>query len=464
MDLKSRRQQLGLFVIGGTVMLSILAVFFGGKPTLFQRRDHYTIIFDDAPGVNPGTPVRKSGVRIGEVESVELDDVRRIVRVRISVDPKYTLRDNEQPGITLDFLSRDTTIDFRPIGEDRPRLRPTPPPTTPPTGTAPQSKAAIVPTKFVQGEPVGPPAPVPTGKPIPPGSEIKGVVPPDVRQMLREASEVLPSAQMSLNQIRKSVERFERVAPILEDTLREYAELARAAREMVPEVRRTNDDLQVVISRAAKLESEMTKALDEAMDAVRQYKRLGERVDVIVQTNREDIDRVIRNAADLTQRIVALLNEDNQKNFSAGLKNLQSMTKNLDELSTQLRTRTLPQLDGVLLNIQQLSKPLADRADRLVRNLDSTLEGLARTAGAFGDAFAGQNGAFQRFLADPAIYNNLNDASLMVTRILPRVDRILKDFEVFADKIARHPETIGVGGAVRPSAGLKDPPGAPLQR
>ena len=30
--------------------------------------------------------------------------------------------------------------------------------------------------------------------------------------------------------------------------------------------------------------------------------------------------------------------------------------------------------------------------------------------------------------------------------------------EVFADKIARHPESIGLGGAVRPSAGLKDMP------
>jgi phospholipid/cholesterol/gamma-HCH transport system substrate-binding protein len=42
--------------------------------------------------------------------------------------------------------------------------------------------------------------------------------------------------------------------------------------------------------------------------------------------------------------------------------------------------------------------------------------------------------------------------------MVPRFDRILRDFEVFADKIARHPESIGVGGAVRPSAGLKESP------
>jgi hypothetical protein len=44
----------------------------------------------------------------------------------------------------------------------------------------------------------------------------------------------------------------------------------------------------------------------------------------------------------------------------------------------------------------------------------------------------------------------------------PRIDRILKDFETFADKLARHPEAIGLGGVVWPGSGLKDPP-TPVQ-
>ena len=36
--------------------------------------------------------------------------------------------------------------------------------------------------------------------------------------------------------------------------------------------------------------------------------------------------------------------------------------------------------------------------------------------------------------------------------------------EVFADKIARRPELIGIGGALRPSAGLKELPGVPSYR
>jgi hypothetical protein len=49
-----------------------------------------------------------------------------------------------------------------------------------------------------------------------------------------------------------------------------------------------------------------------------------------------------------------------------------------------------------------------------------------------------------------------------VLKLLPRIDRILKDFETFADKLARHPEAIGIGGVVHPSDGLKNAPTPPI--
>jgi hypothetical protein len=40
--------------------------------------------------------------------------------------------------------------------------------------------------------------------------------------------------------------------------------------------------------------------------------------------------------------------------------------------------------------------------------------------------------------------------------MLPRLDRALRDVEIFADKLARHPNLLGIGGAVRPSSGVKE--------
>jgi len=61
-------------------------------------------------------------------------------------------------------------------------------------------------------------------------------------------------------------------------------------------------------------------------------------------------------------------------------------------------------------------------------------------------------------LTDPSLYRNLNEAADKLNKLLPRVDYILRDVEIFADKIARHPESLGIGGAVHPSSGLKEAP------
>jgi phospholipid/cholesterol/gamma-HCH transport system substrate-binding protein len=70
-------------------------------------------------------------------------------------------------------------------------------------------------------------------------------------------------------------------------------------------------------------------------------------------------------------------------------------------------------------------------------------------------AFQGTNGTLSALLNDPTLYNNLNDVACMMKQIMPRLDRAMRDVEMFADKIARRPESLGVGGALSPSNGLK---------
>jgi phospholipid/cholesterol/gamma-HCH transport system substrate-binding protein len=104
---------------------------------------------------------------------------------------------------------------------------------------------------------------------------------------------------------------------------------------------------------------------------------------------------------------------------------------------------------------------MADRSDSVMRNLD---EGATRLNQAMTDVrelmrVVGQSdGTLRRFLDDPALYNNLNEASCGLVRLMPRIERILRDMEVFSDKIARHPESLGLGGVVSPSSGLKTVP------
>jgi phospholipid/cholesterol/gamma-HCH transport system substrate-binding protein len=67
-----------------------------------------------------------------------------------------------------------------------------------------------------------------------------------------------------------------------------------------------------------------------------------------------------------------------------------------------------------------------------------------------------KEGSLQKFASDPSLYDNLDRSSQSLSVLLRNVEPVLRDLREFSDKVARNPELLGVGGAVRPSAGLKD--------
>src|SRR6478736_6136858 len=107
-DPRTLRLRLGAFVAVSLVLLAGLVVLFGRAPTLFSTRSAYTITFPEAPGVGPGTPVRKSGVRIGEVTTLDLDEVTGRVLVKVAVDRKYPPRVSDDVTIVRGILNGDT--------------------------------------------------------------------------------------------------------------------------------------------------------------------------------------------------------------------------------------------------------------------------------------------------------------------------------------------------------------------
>src|SRR5262249_47793119 len=149
------------------------------------------------------------------------------------------------------------------------------------------------------------------------------------------------------------------------------------------------------------------------------------------------------------------------KNVRAGSEGLDSISKNTDELVKESRQTmrrlndSMNRADKVIDNLTQATQPLAERSGTGMKNLDESTARFNHILAELDDVlrvFTQSGGSLQRFLSDPALYNNLNEAACALVKIMPRVDRILRDFEVFSDKLARHPESIGLGGAIRPSA------------
>jgi phospholipid/cholesterol/gamma-HCH transport system substrate-binding protein len=92
------------------------------------------------------------------------------------------------------------------------------------------------------------------------------------------------------------------------------------------------------------------------------------------------------------------------------------------------------------------------KLDSSLGSLDSLLAELNR----FAKIVNSEDGSLQKFTSDPALYENLDKSSQSLAVLLKNLEPIMRDLREFSDKIARNPELLGVGGALRPSNGVKD--------
>lgn len=107
--------RIGMFVIVAGLVLTMMIVWFE-SPALLTQRQFITVYFREAPGIDSGIPVRKSGVRVGEVTSFEFtpdDEPEDGVLVTLSLDPKYPIRAGTIPKLSRALIG-DVSIDLLP--------------------------------------------------------------------------------------------------------------------------------------------------------------------------------------------------------------------------------------------------------------------------------------------------------------------------------------------------------------
>ena len=492
--------RLGIFVVVALSTLAGLLIFFGGDPQFFSNQQHYIIEFTEAPGIAAGTPVRKSGVRVGQVEEVRLNSESNLVEVSVQLDPSYIPHLGEEPVISRGLLNGDTAIDF-------------------------------VPKSPVDGIEVA------RGEPIPVGSRIPGVPPINPRTLFNQAQGAIPNAQETLLRLTEAMARFQEAAPKAERAFDEIAALAKEGREFVPELRKTNQQLQSLIGSASSSISTqadpepvtLRDLLKEAIDSLRALRPAATEIQKLVEENRPQIKTTLTSIQSLADSADKLLSPENRTQVKTTLTSIQtvadntnklvspenvtSVTKSIknietasDDISKTIRLTAiiLAQVDktiatfnarlmdaektfaninkatepfaenapAIIANVKATSQTLAENAPMIVADVKTTAKNLAEGSTELSDTlksfrltlkqFNNGDGSLAKFLSDPAFYNKFAAAADALSATLARTTRIANDLEVFADKIARRPEILGVGGALTPSSGLKGSPVAPL--
>lgn len=150
------------------------------------------------------------------------------------------------------------------------------------------------------------------------------------------------------------------------------------------------------------------------------------------------------------------------KETLTSLPKLVNATKVTIDETRQTVVSTRQVLDGMnrnLVNLSQVTEPVGKRGEQMVAKLDSSLTNidmLLTELTRFARVVNQKDGSLQKFVGSPSLYDNLDRSSQSMVVLMKNLESVMRDMKEFSDKIARNPELLGVGGAVRPSSGLKD--------
>ena len=146
----------------------------------------------------------------------------------------------------------------------------------------------------------------------------------------------------------------------------------------------------------------------------------------------EDIRNTVAEMPDLTR--------DARTTLARVKEMAESANKNLDSLSE------------FTLALQE--KGIIEDLDRGAAQLRESLDNL-RT---FSYSLNRNDTSFGLLMHDRRLYDNINRTAVNLEELSRALRPVVNDARVFADKIARHPELLGVRGALKPSDGTKGVP------
>jgi phospholipid/cholesterol/gamma-HCH transport system substrate-binding protein len=249
------------------------------------------------------------------------------------------------------------------------------------------------------------------------------------------------------------------------------------------EGRSAADPMQVV----ERMERSVNATLTSFEATSNEWRKVGSNLNELMDTNRGSLNEVIERTAGALDSFHLTMQAASETFSEAGQalktatstltnanslitdpqlqKNLRQTAAALPALAEETRLTivaaraSMEQVSRNLDTIQQASLPLAQESGNIVRNLSGSLiqlEALLTEMNQFSKAINNNEGSLQKFASDPSLYQNLNRSAAELSALLTNLEPTLRDIRIFSDRVARHPELLGISGAMRGSSGLKE--------
>jgi phospholipid/cholesterol/gamma-HCH transport system substrate-binding protein len=125
-------------------------------------------------------------------------------------------------------------------------------------------------------------------------------------------------------------------------------------------------------------------------------------------------------------------------------------------------------VDKNLNNVEEFTAILGKQGGETLIRLNQSVDKLDRLMSevlVFSQSLNDSKGTIGQLVHNPELYHSVNRAVKNVEELTQQLRPIVNDARIFSDKIARHPELLGVRGAIKPEDGTKSlPPVGILRR
>jgi phospholipid/cholesterol/gamma-HCH transport system substrate-binding protein len=371
MDERVLRFRVGVVVVAAAIITIILITLLGAWPSPFTPRYTMHVVFPAAPGVAVDTPVRKSGIEIGRVSSLELREKGGVL-VTLKINSKYRLRFNEVCRIsTGSLVTGDAILEFVP------------------------STDASLSNEIVPDE----------------AYFTNGGVETNPFEIITDMEGEIRSALDSVKTAGDEITTF--------------------ARSMNSLMGTKDDRLARIVDKTELALENFNKAMS-GMDAVTGDEELMGRL-------RESVDKL----PEMFDQAQNTLNE------------VQNTLTKFNKVAARAESN--------LANLEDFTAPLGERGEEISQNLVESIRSVNELLANFAElsqALKNKDGTIGQLINNPELYDRLNRTMTQIETLVRRLEPIVNDVRVIADKVARDPAQFGVKGILdrRPAgAGQKYP-------
>ena len=418
--------RIGMFVIVAGLVLTMLIVWFGESPSLLRDHTYVAVHFAEAPGVAEGIPVRKSGIRIGEVAAIRFDDRPKVrakvtdlkdsfVLIDIPGKGKGRIPDSQFPN---DYPDVGDGIDVVVNGFDE---------------AANLFEAAL-----------------PDGVIVTISLDRKyklkaGATPRISRALIGDVSiDMLPGTgqgqlETSDNPARAPIIEG-RVAPDPTNALASASKAFEKVGGTLESIDRAAKQLSVVGKKAENLD----QFIESWRDMGRRVGTLADDLDRVVKANEADLKPAVANVRQFAEKANATFDEKTQANLKASISQLNNGTARLDRVLADVGPLAKD------LGAAAGTKPKTDFGQTILR-----LNGISYDLSLLSNSLRGpdgklnRNGSLQRLLLEAELYENFNHTATGAREMFGSLRPVIRNFGRFAERIANDPAAIGRGALQR---------------